>query len=197
MRRLRAELGVEAMALYHHIPSKDALLDGMVEEVALATPIPELDETNWQDGLRSYARAQLDNLATHPNLVILILSRPAVTERTLRMMETLLESLGQAGFGASQALDIVYALNTLILVHAALATSAGGCAAAARRCGPEQPTGPASRRPVPAADPGGPGQQRPWTDGPVRIQPRRAARGPKRGQRNSEPASTISTRCSG
>ena len=54
MRRLGAELGVEAMALYHHIPSKDALLDLMVEELAVATPIPELDETNWQDGLRTY-----------------------------------------------------------------------------------------------------------------------------------------------
>ncbi len=126
MRRLGAELGVEAMALYHHIPSKDALLDGMVEELAVATPIPELDETNWQDGLRAYTRAQLDNLAAHPNLVPLILSRPAVTERNLRTMEMLLESLGSAGFAPSQALDIVYALNTLILVHAALGTGAGG-----------------------------------------------------------------------
>jgi AcrR family transcriptional regulator len=126
MRRLGAELGVEAMALYHHIPSKEALLDGMVEELAAATPVPELDEADWQDGLRAYTRAQLANLAAHPHLVTLILSRPAVTERNLRMMETLLESLGRAGFPPAQALDIVYALNALILVHAALGTGAGG-----------------------------------------------------------------------
>lgn len=31
MRKLGAELGVEAMALYRYAPSKDALLDGLVE----------------------------------------------------------------------------------------------------------------------------------------------------------------------
>ena len=31
MRRVGAELGVEAMALYRYAPSKDALLDGLVE----------------------------------------------------------------------------------------------------------------------------------------------------------------------
>lgn len=120
MRRIGAELGVEAMALYHHIPNKDALLDGIVEELAGATPVPELNSRNWRAGLRAYTRAQLDNLASHPNLVTLILSRPAVTERNLRMMEKLLESLGKAGFAPARALDIVYALNALILVHAAL-----------------------------------------------------------------------------
>ena len=33
MRRLAAELGVEAMSLYHHVPGKEALLDGLVEAV--------------------------------------------------------------------------------------------------------------------------------------------------------------------
>lgn len=125
MRRIGAELGVEAMALYHHIPNKDALLDGMVEELATATPVPRLDHATWQDGLRAYTRAQLDNLAAHPNLVTLILTRPAVTGRNNRMMESLLESLGKAGFGPAEALDIVYALNALILVHAALGTGSG------------------------------------------------------------------------
>ena len=33
MRRLAHELGVEAMSLYHHVPNKDAILDGMVDLV--------------------------------------------------------------------------------------------------------------------------------------------------------------------
>src|SRR4029450_10973562 len=33
MRRLAADLGVEAMSLYHHLPGKDGLLDGLVETV--------------------------------------------------------------------------------------------------------------------------------------------------------------------
>ena len=31
MRRLAADLGVEAMSLYHHLPGKEALLDGLVD----------------------------------------------------------------------------------------------------------------------------------------------------------------------
>ena len=32
MRKLASRLGVEAMSLYHHLPNKDALLDGMVDQ---------------------------------------------------------------------------------------------------------------------------------------------------------------------
>ena len=41
MRRLAAELGVEAMSLYYHLPGKDGLLDGLVEAVIaeIASPI--------------------------------------------------------------------------------------------------------------------------------------------------------------
>ncbi|GAA1446253.1 TetR/AcrR family transcriptional regulator [Nocardiopsis tropica] len=125
MRRLGAEVGVKAMALYHHFPNKDALLDGMVEEIATAAPVG-FEGTDWWDGLRGYARAQLDALAAHPNLIPLVLSRPATTAGNHLMMETLLRSLRTAGFQPLQALDMVYTLNALILVHAALGAGVGG-----------------------------------------------------------------------
>lgn len=128
MRKLGAELGVEAMALYHHIPNKDALLDGMVEEVAAEVPVPRLTRTTWRKGLRRYALALLDAVAAHPELVPLGLSRPVLTPRSLETMEALLSSLRAAGFPPGRALDLVYALNGLVLVHAAL--RAGGDAAA-------------------------------------------------------------------
>ena len=33
MRRLAADLGVEAMSLYHHVPGKERLLDGLAEAI--------------------------------------------------------------------------------------------------------------------------------------------------------------------
>lgn len=125
MRKLGTELGIEAMALYHHFPNKDALLDGMVEALATAEPKPHFDGTDWRDGLRSYARSQLDTLAAHPNLVPLFFSRPGATEGNHHMMEALLQSLRTAGFEPRQALDMVYALNGLILVHGALGAGIG------------------------------------------------------------------------
>jgi AcrR family transcriptional regulator len=38
MRRLGAELGVEAMTVYHHVPNKTALIDGLVERIFTAGP---------------------------------------------------------------------------------------------------------------------------------------------------------------
>ena len=129
MRRIGTELGVEAMALYHHFPNKDALLDGIVEALATAVPVPRFDGADWQGGLRRYAEAQLDALVAHPNLVLLVLSRPAITAGNLRMMEALLESLGRAGFEPRRSLDMIYALNGLVLVHGLLVTGAGGAPA--------------------------------------------------------------------
>lgn len=48
------------------------------------------------------------------------LSRPVVTPRALETMEALLGSLHAAGFPPRRALDLVYALNGLVLVHATL-----------------------------------------------------------------------------
>ncbi|MET9711192.1 TetR/AcrR family transcriptional regulator [Nocardiopsis alba] len=125
MRGLGAELGVKAMALYHHFPNKEALLDGMVEEIVTATPVA-VEGGDWQEGLGEYARTRLGDLMEHPNLVPLLLSRPGDTEGNHRMMEELLRLLGAAGFPPVRALDMVYALNALVLVHAALAVDAGG-----------------------------------------------------------------------
>lgn len=125
MRRIGTELGVEAMALYHHFPNKGALLDGIVEALATAVPVPCLDGGDWREGLGDYARAQLDTLVAHPNLVPLMLSRPATTDGNHRMMEALLGALGKAGFEPLQALDAVYALNGLILVHGLLSVGTG------------------------------------------------------------------------
>ena len=33
IRKLAAELGVKPMAIYHHVPSKDTILDGIVDLV--------------------------------------------------------------------------------------------------------------------------------------------------------------------
>jgi AcrR family transcriptional regulator len=129
MRRLGTELGVEAMALYHHFANKEALLDGMVEELATAEPEPHFDRAGWRDGLRDYARVQLAMLAAHPNLVPLVLSRPATTTGNLRLMEALLRSLSAAGFPPRAALDVIYSLNGLILVHAALGAGVGNAPA--------------------------------------------------------------------
>uniref|UniRef100_UPI002455A1C9 TetR/AcrR family transcriptional regulator n=1 Tax=Nocardia carnea TaxID=37328 RepID=UPI002455A1C9 len=92
MRRVAAELGVEAMTLYHHVRNKDALLDGMVDQLVAELPPPQ-DYSSWQETLRAFAHAFLSVLSAHPNLIGLIASRPALSPRNLGTMERLLESI--------------------------------------------------------------------------------------------------------
>lgn len=71
MRRLASEVGVEAASLYHHVPNKDALLDGVLvrmrTEIQLPDPIPE----DWKDLMEAIFAEYGRVLAAHPNLVSL------------------------------------------------------------------------------------------------------------------------------
>jgi AcrR family transcriptional regulator len=120
MRRIGARLKVEAMALYHHFPNKDALLDAVVEELSTSAPPLDFAESPWRDALKEYARTQLSTLSEHPNLVDLVMTRPAVTSGNLALLETLVGFLCEAGFSARRGLDMIYTIHELVLMHAAL-----------------------------------------------------------------------------
>jgi AcrR family transcriptional regulator len=131
MRRLAGELGVEAMTLYHYLPSKDALLDGLVEHVlaaALRLPGPDAD---WRPLLRDYADSLRSVLLASPALLPLLLTRPAVTPATLAGVERGLGALVAAGFPLGRAVDAVNALTVFVLGHAA--AEAGAAAGAERQ----------------------------------------------------------------
>lgn len=119
MRRLGAELGVEAMTLYHHVASKDALLDGLVEQIFTEATPPFVNSPSWQTGLRRYARSLRTTLMAHPNVLPLVVSRPAITPQNLQIMESALAQLHAAGFTLRQALDVVYTLTGFVVGHVA------------------------------------------------------------------------------
>ncbi|MFF9869720.1 TetR/AcrR family transcriptional regulator [Streptomyces sp. NPDC013953] len=119
MRRLGAELGVEAMTLYHHVPSKSALLDGMIEQIVAEAVPPEFGAATWREDLRAYAHALMAALAAHPHAVPLLLSRPALTPRNLRTMDAVVRMLHEAGFPLPRTLDILYSLTGFVVGHAA------------------------------------------------------------------------------
>jgi AcrR family transcriptional regulator len=120
MRRLGAALGVEAMTLYHYVPNKAALLDGLVEWVlqhsatdsALASGLP------WNRVLRRYAETLRTTLLDHPGVLPLFFSRPAVTPPALRALENGLRVLAEAGFALPRALDMLNVLSIFVIGHA-------------------------------------------------------------------------------
>jgi AcrR family transcriptional regulator len=109
MRRLAAELGVEAPSLYKHVRSKDDLLDGVAEAIYGQVQV-EPTEAPWPDRVAAHARAFRDVLLAHPNAIEVVAMRPVASASTLELMEHLLSELIDAGWdldGAFSVLDTV------------------------------------------------------------------------------------------
>src|SRR5262249_19646179 len=117
MRRLGTALGVEAMSLYHHIPNKAALLDGIHERILLSLDPPTHART-WQSYARHQAHALHRALLAHPHAIPLFATRPASTQAAIERLDRYLEVLLRAGFNAVQALSIVQLVAQLVVGHA-------------------------------------------------------------------------------
>jgi AcrR family transcriptional regulator len=118
MRKLGAALDVEAMTLYHYVPNKAALLDGLVEWVLEHTAAPAADELPWDEMLRRFAQALRATLLGHPGVLPLFFTRPAVTPQTLKAVERGLRILTEAGFALPRALNMINTLNVFVVGHA-------------------------------------------------------------------------------
>lgn len=75
MRALAERLQVQPMAFYHHFPNKNALLDGVTDQVLASIEIPPLD-LEWETWTRQFLHRMKEALVVHPNRVELILARP-------------------------------------------------------------------------------------------------------------------------
>ena len=116
MRRLAGEVGVEAMTLYHHFSNKGGLEDAIVEHVLASQEGATLPNgAPWQDVLCGYARMIHRALATHPGVVRLVATRPAMTERNVREVEALLEAFTTAGLSVTDALKVVHTAGAMVL----------------------------------------------------------------------------------
>lgn len=109
MRRLAKQLGVDPMAIYHHLPNKRALLSALIEEVFSEMRVPEPEEAgNWQERVRVWARAFRDVAQAHPKLVPHLASYPeAAAEATLESTEELYAAFEMAGMVPRQAVGAV------------------------------------------------------------------------------------------
>ena len=113
MRRLGAELGVEAMSLYNHVGSKAAVLDGIVELVLNDVDLPD-DVSDWKQAVRHMARSSRELAQAHPRVVPLVATRPLNTVASLRPVEKGFEIFRRAGFPPELAIHAFRALAGFI-----------------------------------------------------------------------------------
>jgi len=128
MRRLGAELGVEAMALYRYAEGKEALLDGLVEALYLEleerlSPLPGAgaEDPDWRGGLHRIARATYDVCLAHPHAVPLLTTRMLavpLAQRPLAVLrdhERVLALLEGAGLDKARTSAVFRAFTAWIL----------------------------------------------------------------------------------
>jgi TetR/AcrR family transcriptional regulator, tetracycline repressor protein len=116
MRRLGAELGVNPMSIYHHLPGKDAVISGLVELVFSGMRVRYSEGSSWQDRVRAWAEAYRGLVRSHPNLVLEIVSNAAAaTEAVLLVNEPLYGALDESGLPPA---EVVRAADSVVdFVH--------------------------------------------------------------------------------
>nr|SBO92908.1 Transcriptional regulator, TetR family [Nonomuraea gerenzanensis] len=114
MRRVAQELGVEAMSLYHHVPNKDAILDGVVDLVFTAIRLPEADGDDWRAAIRARACSAREVLARHSWALGLMDSRRNPGPATLRHHDAVLGVLRRAGFTLRMAAHAVSLIDSYV-----------------------------------------------------------------------------------
>jgi len=100
MRRLGKKLGVEAMSLYHHYPSKAHLLDALLDRLISTLPIPEAT-LPWRERILRFCLSYRALAAKHPRFAPFMIVHRMNTRTTLGWLESMVRIIGDAGFDAA------------------------------------------------------------------------------------------------
>jgi AcrR family transcriptional regulator len=115
MRRLGQELGVEGMALYTHVRSKDDLLSAVADRMLSELDLPDPPPAAWQDRIRAVVMAWAGLQDRHPRAFALIYRARPTNTGIVRAAEEIYDALSSAGFDeletANAYLTLVFLLD--------------------------------------------------------------------------------------
>ena len=116
MRRLADELGVEAMSLYHHLPNKEAVLNGVVDlillEVAGAIEALDAGAGSWKQALRARILASRSVLLRHTWAPALIESRTTFGLPAAKHMDAMVRTMHDGGLSYDLIHHAMHALGS-------------------------------------------------------------------------------------
>jgi AcrR family transcriptional regulator len=110
MRRVAAEIGAGTMSLYRYVPSKEDLLDLMIDQVSGELRLPEATGDVRAD-LLEVLRRQRALIHEHLWLVQALRSAPSPGPNALRYMDWLLSVLEGTRLGATEKFETIALLN--------------------------------------------------------------------------------------
>jgi len=142
IRGLAATLGVAPMSLYHHVRSRDDLLDEVVGVLLGEVWRPESPEPTAPDEVRAWLAEAADRfrrfLVAHAVALHVYLRQPVTSETAIARMEAMLRVLAAAGLAGEEAHRAYGALHTYTIGFAALEASRRRAVPPAGRRSPEE-----------------------------------------------------------
>jgi AcrR family transcriptional regulator len=97
IRKLADAIDVKPMTIYHHVPSKEAIVDGMVDAVFAEIDRPPTG-TDWRSAITVRSRSMRAVLARHPWASPLMETRTTPGLATLRHHDAVIGCFRSAGF---------------------------------------------------------------------------------------------------
>ena len=102
IRKLATTLDVKPMTIYHHVPSKEAIVDGMVELVFSEIDRPPTD-LDWKSAIRQRAQSARAVLQRHPWAPPLMESRTTPGPEMLEHHDAVVGCFRRGGFSVEMA----------------------------------------------------------------------------------------------
>jgi AcrR family transcriptional regulator len=116
MRHLGDAVGVEAMSLYKHVPSKEALLDLTVERMRSEMLLPDPLPADWMDLMACIFGEYRRVLAAHPNML------PLAGRRADGLAPSGIEFLIGQGFTPDDAVELYQSLAAFTIGYSMLSS---------------------------------------------------------------------------
>jgi len=111
MQAVARELGFTTMALYRYFPSKDSLLDAIVDAAMGTPPARTGPKGEWREEVERWAWAKRAMLMSHPWLGELPFVAAPHGPNWLAWLEGAVDSLSGTGLGAVDVLDMLNVLD--------------------------------------------------------------------------------------
>jgi len=116
MRRVATEIGAGAMSLYTYVPTRERLLDLMVDRVGAGTRPVEITG-DWRADLLALAGAQRALMLTHPWLPAALPNRQLTGTNTLAYLERGLAALAPTGLDGPTKMEIIALITGFVAAY--------------------------------------------------------------------------------
>jgi AcrR family transcriptional regulator len=126
LRRIAGELGVHVTSIYNHVPTKDAITDGIVERLIEEAALPAAP-IGWEAWVRRFVEAIGEIAVAHPGAFTALERRPVQGRQATASFEVALVAFARAGLSPEDAYAAVKA-TTLVALSVGLekALESGG-----------------------------------------------------------------------